>query len=104
MLNIKKDTATTFVYKQEANGDVFAPLSSSNNKPLIFVTDNTDLSLDTPDWEKQFHGTATALFQQKDAHVKVSVDTNIFIHFFLFSMNRCRRYLTINFALGRITL
>ena len=84
VLNIKKDTAATFPDKQKASGDVFAPLSSSNNKPLIFVTDNTDLSLDTPDGEKQFHGTATALFRQKDAHVKVSVDTNMFIHFFSF--------------------
>ena len=80
MLNIKKDTATTVLDKHEANGGVFAPSSSSSNKPLFFVIDNTDLSVDTSDKQKQINGTAIALFQQKDTDAKVST-TYLFIFF-----------------------
>ena len=65
VLDIKKDIAIAILDKQEANGGVFVPSSLSNNKPLFFAIDNTDLSIDTPDGKKQLHGTAIAVFQQK---------------------------------------
>ena len=54
--------------------EALAPSTSSSNKPLFFVIDDTDLSVDTSEGQKQIHGTAIALFQQKDT----------FIHLFVF--------------------
>lgn len=44
------------------------------------MIDNTDLSVDTSDKQKQINGTAIALFQQKDTDAKVST-TYLFIFF-----------------------
>ena len=92
VLDIKKDIAIAILDKQEANGGVFVPSSLSNNKPLFFAIDNTDLSIDTPDGKKQLHGTAIAVFQQKDTYDKVSFLTLIYC--FLFSLNSLRKRLT----------
>lgn len=115
VINNKKDIATTVHDKQETNEGVFAASLLWNNNPSFFAIDNTDLRDNTdktdfgtvnPRGKKQRHYTAIALFQHKDSHAKVSVDTNIFIIFFLrFSMNCSRKhYPTINFALSNTPL
>ena len=69
VLDIKKDVANAILEKRSENNGVFILFCLTEHfAPTVFriiAIDNTDIKIDTPTGKHQFHGTAMAVFQQR---------------------------------------
>ena len=67
--NIKSYLAKSVIKRTKENGGVYKPSSILEGNPVLFVIDNSDLQIDTPDGNGQLHATATAIYQQHDPDI-----------------------------------
>ena len=67
VIEIKKGIVTSIMKRRAENDGVFVPSSLSQNIPVFFAIDNTDLKIDTVDGKSQLHGTAIAVYQQQES-------------------------------------
>ena len=63
--NIKKSIVDAVLAKCTENNGVFVPSTINKENPVIFATDNVDLTIDAPDGKRQLYGTGTVVYQQR---------------------------------------
>ena len=71
-ISIKKNIFDAVLEKNKTKNDsIFIPSVLSEDQPVYFAIDNTDLKIDTSDGRNQQHGTATVVYQSKVENKKV---------------------------------
>ena len=63
--SIKTAVANTVMEKKQQRNGVFVPSILSEDQPIFFAIDNSDMQIDTVNGKDQLHGTAIAVFQQQ---------------------------------------
>ena len=64
VINIRKDVAQAVLKQKEEDNGVFIPSNLKRDEAVFFAIDNFDLTIDTPDGQKQLHGTGTVVYQE----------------------------------------